>query len=295
MHALTLARQRLRARLQNPRTPQPVRLAHGLVEDGRTRVLPVLSSALAQDILTRGYDARTLERVYANQPSGDLGPVGRLADRKVLDLPVHEGLRERRDAAVGEMAAAALIAAREGAGEFRLLCAPCGLASELEGLARRLRSRPEVFAKVHCWGVDPDPSGDVLPEARLRARESGLRATFIREDLRRRKEVADVVQAEGPFHLVSCLGVAPQFSLEETADIVRYYTRVLAAGGTLLLDRWEPVDNSPMAAELGIRMQFQGSGAFRRMLAEEGLLIEREHPTGEGGCVLVVARKPRCS
>src|SRR5688572_24007847 len=186
MHALTLARQRLRARMENPSTPRPVRLAHGLVASGQSRFLPVLSSALAQDVLTRGYDARTLDRVYANLPHGDLGPVGRIADRVVLDLPVHQGLRERREAAVGEICAAAVMAIRRGEAEFRMVCAPCGLGSEMLGAAERLRlARPETFARLRCWGVDPDLEGGLLPEATRRARAAGLNARFIREDLRR--------------------------------------------------------------------------------------------------------------
>src|SRR5687768_3291057 len=105
MHALTLARQRLRARIQSPTTPRPVRLAHDLAENGQGQYIPILSSALVQDILTHGYGARTLERIYANRPEGELGLVGKAADRLVLDLPVHEGLRERHQAAIGEICA----------------------------------------------------------------------------------------------------------------------------------------------------------------------------------------------
>src|SRR3954470_3695234 len=95
MHALTLARQRIRARIQSPTTPRTVRLAHGLAENGQGRFIPILSSALAQDILSRGYDARTLDRVYSTRADSALGLMGRVAARVVLDLPVHQGLRER--------------------------------------------------------------------------------------------------------------------------------------------------------------------------------------------------------
>jgi hypothetical protein len=280
--------------MQSPSTPKPVRLAHGLVENGRGQFLPVLSSALAQDILTRGYDARTLERVYANHPSGDLGLVGRIVDRVVLDLPVHQGLRERLDAAVGEICSAAYLTLRAGEPAFRLLSAPCGLGSELAGVAERLRARrPDVFSRLYTWGVDPDPDGRILPEAGRRTRAAGLETRFIREDLRRHREVDAVAAREGLFHLVSCIGLTQWYGPEETAELLRYYAGVLAPGGTLLMDRWEGVECSRVAAGLGVRMACQSPNAFHAAVRGAGLAVEREHPSGEGGCVLTVARKPR--
>jgi len=292
MHALTLARQRIRARLQSPSTPQPVRLAHGLVENGRSRALPVLSSALAQDILTRGYDARTLDRVYANTPDGNLGLAGKLADRTVLDLPVHSALRERRDAVVGEICASAVLGIRSGQPEYRVLFAPCGLGTEIAGVAERLKSaRPETFNRLRCWGVDPDLNGDVLAEAVRRVRCTGVECRFIREHLRRRREVDAVVEREGPFHLVCALGVSGQHSLEDLGEMVRHFSRNLALGGQLVMDRWESAESSPIEKGLGIEMRCHQARAFHEMLAAAGLELEREHATGEGGCVVLVARK----
>jgi len=292
MHALTLARKRLQARIQQNSTPRSVRLAHDLLENGQSRFLPILSSALAQDILARGYDAATLERVYANRPTGDMGVVGKVADRVMLDLPVHQALRERLDATVGEICAAAYLAVRAGADEFRMLSAPCGLGCELVGMAERLKSlRPEVFAKVRCWGVDPDPQGTTLPEATRRTRAAGLKAQFIREDLRRRREVSATVEREGPFHLISCVGISQQASPAELAEQVKYYAGLLAPGGTLLIDRWQPGEDARIVEGLGIQLQQHPSNEFRAALHAAGLTIEREHATGEGGCTLTVARK----
>ncbi|HEU4753590.1 MAG TPA: class I SAM-dependent methyltransferase, partial [Armatimonadota bacterium] len=249
---------------------------------------PILSSPLAQEILSEGYTPRTLDRVYASRPSAEMGLVGRVADRMVLDLPVHLALRERLEAAVGEICAAAVLAARAGEPQFRVLSAPCGLAAELCGVAKRLRDeRPETFSRLRCWGVDRDPDGALLPEAARRARQAGLNARFIREDLRRYREVAAVVRENGPFHLVSCVGLARGRSLEEIAELVRFYAGVLAPGGTLLVDRWESDSKDAFRIDMGRH----GAAQFQAMLRNAGLTIEREHTTGEGGCVLLVARK----
>ncbi len=292
MQALSLARQRLRQRIQSPSSPKPVRLAHGLVENGQTRFLPVLSSALAQDILSRGYDAFTLDRIYANRPCGDLGMVGKLADRTVLALPAHQALRERLNAAAGEMVAAAVMARRSGEAEIRILGAPCGLAAELLRVAERLRAEhPEAFHVLRCWAVDADPTGAALPEAERRARAQGAPIRFIREDLRRRREVAAVARREGPFHVISCLGITERRPLEEVAEIVRAYSEMLAAGGTLLLDRWEAAEKSEWTIGSGLQMTHLSSHQLRAVLGSAGLTVEREHATGEGGCALMVARK----
>ncbi|MFN3649582.1 MAG: hypothetical protein ACK47B_08365 [Armatimonadota bacterium] len=293
MHALTLARQRIRDRIQNPSTPAQVRLAHGMMENGRTRYLPVLSSALAQDILTRGYDPRTLERIYANRADGELGPVGKVADRLVLNLPLHEALRERLEAATGEIAAAVALSVRAGAADFRLLSAPCGLANEVLGAARRLQARhPEALCVFRCWGVDSDADGSLLPEARRRAAAAGVRATFIHEDLRRLREVRGVVAAEGRFHFISCVGLLQRFSLTEARALVKFYAESLEPGGTLLIDRWNRTAPTRVAKGLGIEPPALSERELRSLLEDAGLALEREHPSGEGGCVLVVARKP---
>jgi len=293
MHALTLARKRIRARIQNSSTPTTVRLAHGMVEDGRARFLPVLSSALAQSILSNGYDARTLDRVYGNHASSEMGLVGKIADRVVQNLPVHQGLRERLEATVGEISAAAVMATRAGEPEFRALFAPCGLASEMVGVGRRLQSqRPEAFERLRCWGVDLDPEGHLLPEAKRRALDAGLHAKFIREDLRRHHEVRAVAARHGLFHLISCVGIPQRFSEKEVAELVQFYTRLLAPGGVLLIDRWQPASSSKVASGLQIQMRTASAPEFRAMLDKAGLVVDREHPSGEGGCVLVVARKP---
>jgi hypothetical protein len=291
MQGLTIARERIRAQVENA-SPRAVRLAGGLVQTGQTGFLPILSSALAQDILMRGYDARTLDRVYANRPCGDLGLVGRATDRVVLDFPMHQGLRERLQAAVGELCAAAVLRIREGEAEFRLLSSPCGLGAELAGVAERLRDqRPETFTRLRCWGVDPDPEATLLPEATRRLQAAGLRAHLIREDLRRRREVARVAAMEGPFHAICTLDAAPQLGLSEVKGLLAFYAGLLAPGGTLLVDRWLTTSKPRFAPGLLMPVRHHTAVQMQDVLRECGLTLEREHATGEGGCVVMVARK----
>jgi len=261
------------------------------MENGKSRFLPIVSSPLALDILSRGYDPRTVEQICSNRAS-DQGLISRMADRVVLDIPLHSGLRERFDATAGEIRAAAVLAVRGGAEEFRVLCAPCGLGAEMRAVAAGLQeTQPVTFARLRFWGVDPDMDGHLLPEARRQAAARGLKAEFIREDLRRYRGVEAVVNRVGPFQLVSLVGASQSRTVEEMGALVQSYVRSLAPGGTLLVDRWQPTSTCKVAEGLGARVVCHPTQAFQAVLAVSGLVIEREHPTGEGGNVLIVARK----
>lgn len=293
MSTLTLARRRLRARIQRPSTPRPVRLAHDMVDTGKGKWLPLLSSPFARDLMTQGYDAFALDSVYSGRTEAKGGLFARMADRMVLDLPLHRGLRERRDAYAGEIMAAAVLAVREDLSEFRLLSAPCGLADEALQAAARLRaSRTEAFAALRMVGVDSDPEDCVLREAAARAREHGVTATFIREDLRRLKELEARVATDGPFHAVTCVGLTQRHSPEDCAKLVQTYAGMLAPGGTLLIDRCEGDRSDEAGQVLAQSLPRISASAVHAMLKAAGLIIEREHPTGEGGYVVTVAKKP---
>jgi hypothetical protein len=266
-----------------------VRLAHDLVENGNGRYVPVLSSTLAQDILSTGYTAQTLARVYENRTTGSL--FGRIAERVVQDLPVHRALRERLEAAAGEIFAAMSLAVRAGEQDFRALFAPCGLGAEMLAVGERLvRERPEISGRFRCWGVDSDRDGNLLPELARRARETGVIAHLIREDLRRHREVAAAAEREGNFHLVSCIGLTQLFDPEEVGRQLRFFAGLLRPGGTLVIDRWQAADSPELASSLKVGMQPVSGTQMSEMLRAAGLEIEREHPTGEGGCVVLVAR-----
>jgi len=275
--------------MQSPSTPPPVRLAHALVEGGRSRALPLLSSPLAREILAAGYSPAALERIYANRGTG--GPLARFADRMVLDTPTQHALRERREAAAGEIRAAAVLACRAGAPEFRVLAAPCGLAADVRAAADTLADHPEVRTATRVWGVDADPDGRLLPEATRLAAAAGLRFEPIREDIRRLREVDAVAQKVGGFHLVSLVGLTDACPPSEVGRLVGYYAQRLLPGGTLLIDRWQPTDRTKLTQGLGALPAACPAADLRRALARAGLEVEREHPTGEGGCVLMVARK----
>jgi hypothetical protein len=119
----------------------------------------------------------------------------------------------------------------------------------------------------------------------------GLNTPFIREDQRRHREVATVVRESGPLHQINCVGLAQDRSPEELAELVQFYAGLLAPGGTLLIDRWEKSDKAALTSGFIESMGRHSVSQFLTLLRGAGLTVEREHATGEGGCVLMVARK----
>jgi len=140
----------------------------------------VLPSALASDILLRGYDPRTLDRVYRDRAAGSLGPIGRVVDRLVLDMPLHEALRERFDAAVGELCAAVVGRTRESELPCRVLMAPCGLGREILAADSRLRIRhPELVNAVEWFAAENPVDPGVLVEAAERSAAAGVSVRWL--------------------------------------------------------------------------------------------------------------------
>lgn len=293
MEALTLARRAIRATLAQQAIPRPVRLAHGLMERGQSRFLPMLSSRLARNILEGGYTPGMLEHVYSRRTCGHL--LGKVTDLLVLDLPVHSALRERFQATVGELCAAVVPVLRAGKAEARLFHAPCGLGSELVALAGRLDAlEPGLVERVSGLAVDRDPQDQVLRLASRRLRDTGLKVRCLREDLRRRRGVSADVEAHGGYDVACCVGLRQELTGEETARQLAFVAGLLNPGGRLLIDRWNPVPPGSRHG-VGVPMCSTSAGELTRWLTEAGLVVEREHPTGEGGCVLVVARRPEAS
>ena len=289
MHALAIAHQRLIARIRHPRTPVPVRLAQRLVQRGESHSLPVLSSRLARQILSGGYDARTLNSIYSQLPAPGSGPIGQFADRMILDIPFHRGLKEQFEATVGEVCAAAVLLHRGGAEDIRILFSPCGVGAEIAAVAEKLsRKRPATLSRVRFWGVDPDRDGTLLPDARRAAREAGARAEFLRADLRRHRDVAAVASEEGPFHVISAVGLTQLYTGEALAAELRFLRGMLAQGGTLILDRREPAEAPRVARSLQYGSRNVSGRQLGGALTSAGLAATREHPSGDGGCVLVV-------
>jgi hypothetical protein len=290
MDALVIARRRLLEHLQRTSGRAPVRVATDLLGTGRGHLLPVLSSALAQDILRRGYDGGTLDRIYENKPRGSLGPIGRMADRVVLDLPIHHALRERLEAAGGEMLAAAVLHLKRDPGNLRILSVPCGTGSEWVLFANRLREiDPSLLERVRCWGTDR--SRNSLREAAARASRAGLSVEFLGPGASQQAEMARIAAEHGGFHLITAFGLTQQDGLQGIDSLLNEYAGYLASGGTLLFDRWEPGETTAVMKGLNIQVRHHPSREVYHALANAGLDLRREHPSGEGGCVLVVARK----
>lgn len=264
-------------------------LMRGLVENGRAHLLPVLPSALASDILLRGYDPRTLDRVYRDRAAGSFGPIGRVVDRMVLDMPLHEALRERLDAAVGELCAAVVVRARENKLPCRVLMAPCGLGREILAADARLRVRhPELVNGVEWFGAENPVDPGVLAEAAERSAAAGVTVRW----LARNPVTLKLDDIGGrPCDVIVGLGSTFQRSVGSVGSLIRTHASLLKSGGVLLVDRWDASGKHRLSRAMSIESTPVSRTELHRILRSAGLSVEREHPTGSGGCTLTVCRK----
>jgi hypothetical protein len=271
-----------RARHQSPaskRWQQMVRVARA----GRASSFGLLLSDQARSILRRGYDAFTTDRAYASSPHGWMGRLGRAADRRVLAMPVHVALRERLAIVVG-----ALERAIRGSTSkpVRVLSAPCGLIRDISTAAA------SVSDVTVLWiAQDLDDRGDVIPEAIRRSRASALDVAFVRGDLFDSK-TENRLGRHGPFDVVSCIGLTAWIGLEEIGRLAGMFHRLLAPGGTLLIDVWGESTDSALARALELPVNYHDPLVFGRTLEREGFVVEERCSTsGEVNTLWILRRR----
>src|SRR5262245_59859047 len=224
----------------------------------------LLLSDQARMILTRRYDAFTTDRAYENFAHGWLGPLGRVADRRVMAMPVHVALRERLQIVAGMLVEAIGAAAPA---RVRVLSAPCALIRDLTTAVARLSG-----ARVELTAADLDELGDVLPEARRRAAAAGLDVAFVRGDLLDGR-TEDDLSARGPYDIVSCIGLTAWIELEEVGELGRRFHRLLSPGGSLLVDSWRQDSDAMLARALGLPVHYHDPIAFGGTLERAGFRV----------------------
>jgi SAM-dependent methyltransferase len=282
--ALTNARHRA-----NARTPAWL-LTLRFLALFRWRYLARFPSNHAWMVLRRKYDAVVTDRAYENRPESWLGSLGRWADRRVLDYPVHVGLRQRLELVTDALVDAIAERVGDGASTTRVLSAPSGLARDLVLASTRARDeRGIALDRLELHGLDLDESGEVIPEAQRRLELAGLDATFHREDVFAAAGPALVAAQRGPFDIVNCIGLASWISIDEVEQLVAGFRRLVAPGGVLLIDNFAWHDHSDMGADLEINTIYHPPDEFIARIERAGFRIAAARPTANGVCTLHVA------
>ena len=286
MSATTVNDARHAARAHTP----PWRLTLKFMTRVQWRYLVRFPSNHAWMVLRRKYDAFVTDRTYENDPRSWLGPLGRWADRRVLDYPVHVSLRQRLDLVTHELTAAITKRLDDGAPEVRVLSAPSGLCRDVIQTAARLRDRdPLALTRLDLHCLDIDAAGDVIPEARRRLSAARVDATFHREDLFSGRELRAMIDRRVRFHIANCIGLTAWVSIEEVARLARSLRELIEPGGTLLVDNFAWHDHSAMGADLEIDTVYHPPADFASAIEGAGFKIETMRPTANEVCTLYVA------
>src|SRR5262245_44140220 len=155
------------------------------------------------------YSARAIDRVYEHRPSG-WGWLGRRLDRYILELPVHQAVRDRFAFVTRNLAAAIDAQLADGTAPVSVLSAPCGLARDLCTTYDKIRYHHRSAAmRMRLYGVDLDYEGRVLEAARQRALARAVPIQLVRANLLDDATWSWLREANGLFSVVSCIGLAP--------------------------------------------------------------------------------------
>lgn len=247
-------------------------LAWQFVVRGRPHYLALLLSDFGRDIVTRKYDAFTTDRAYGCKPAGALGPLGRVLDRLVAGLAVHETLRQRLDVVVGRLERE--LTQLPGDQPARLLSAPCGLARDVTLLATRLRQVDPRRPTPLIVAADLDATGDVLDEARRRATQAGIYLVSIQDDLFQPVHLPTVVREHGPFDVVSCIGLVSWLSESELDELFRTLRGLVRPGGLLLIDNFRRHGQSYLGEDLDIYLEYHPDEVLFTALRRNGFELD---------------------
>jgi hypothetical protein len=280
----TAARHRARA------TTPPWRLVLRFAARARWEYLLRFPSNYSWMVLRRKYDAFTTDRAYEDRPASWLGPLGEWADRRVLDFPVHVALRQRLEHVAVALADGVERRWRMRGRPVRVLSAPGGLARDLTVAASRLSAagiEPARAMELHC--LDLDVAGDVIPEARRRLEEAGLRATFYREDLLHSTSLPALAESGARFDIINCIGLTAWLDFAEVDGLFALFRSVLADDGTLLVDNWARHPHSAAGDDLEIDTRYHAPQDFASLLERNGLRVRGELRSANGVVTLYSA------
>ncbi len=246
--------------------------------------LPMLLSDYGRMVLRRKYDAITTDRAYDAKPRGSLGFVGRAIDRKVLEMPLHEGLRQRLALVEGALVAEARAAGARHAGPVRVLSAPCGAGRDVAHASGTLRKEdPALHARLEMHGLDLDATGEALPLATARVAAAGGALRTHREDLFASRGLASL---EGGFDVVNCIGLTAWLDEPDVERLARRFRGLAAPGAALVVDNFAWHSTSHLGKLLEINTRYHDPKEFVAMVERAGWRLERAVPSANGVCVV---------
>jgi hypothetical protein len=254
--------------------------------------LPMLLSDYGREILRRKYDAFATDRAYENRPSGLFGPIGGWVDRVVLNMPLHEALRQRLRLVVDNLEAEVKEHLQRGESRVRVLSAPCGLIRDLLVSSRELALEdPRIFEKLELHALDLDATDEVLSAASRRAALAGVAVRFHQDDLFNPRSL-NAVLAEGTrFHVINCIGLTAWLDLAEVEHLARFFhDRVLVKDGSFIVDNWAQHKQSALGADLGIPTRYHDPATFVKALETSGFRIKGRFVSANGVVTVYVAR-----
>ena len=227
------------------------------------------------------YTAFSIDRVYANTPSG-WGCIGRRLDRYVLNLPVHRAVRSRFEFVVRHATEILDRQFSQTTTRLSVLSVPCGLIRDLCVIYNRLRLRhSDIAHHVTLYGLDLDFEGDVLQTAQQRAQEAHVPIHLIQGNALHPKSWSWLAETNTSFFLINCIGLTPWLTPRELRALLRRFATHLQPAGYVLLDRFNPGKHGKWGKAADIHVNYHADDEYREHIRACGFTLLKSEVLGE--------------
>ncbi len=227
------------------------------------------------------YTAFSIDRVYANTPSG-WGCIGHWLDRYVLNLPVHRAVRARFEFVVRHATEILDRQFTQTTTRLSVLSIPCGLVRDLCAIYNRLGlQHPNIIHRLTLYGLDLDFEGNVLQTALQRAQDAHVPIYLIQGNALHPKSWYWLAEKETSFSLINCIGLAPWLTPGELRTLLRRFAAHLQPAGHVLLDRFNPGKHGKWGKAADIYANYHTDDEYREHIQACGFTLLKSEVLGE--------------
>jgi shikimate kinase len=245
-------------------------------------------SELGRLFLKEGYSANVMRVIYDQ----DVKQYG-LFDRIFLEYSLHRAVYDRLQILVKKIKPE-LKERLSGGRDVRIITAPSGFAYDLlRPLEEIARDDPSAMERVHVIAADLDPTGVLDGQLSERARQLGIRFTFLRGDITDQGVLSRLAES-APFDLALFVGLSSWLPKPQTLVHLAWLRENLRRDGRLITDCFTPEAYALSGRYIGYKANYYTPEVYKVMLdycGFDGLTADLE--SGRDGINHVLVAAPR--
>jgi hypothetical protein len=221
-------------------------------------------SQLGRLFLKEGYSANVMRAIY-DRDEGQYG----LLDSIFLEYSLHRAVYDRLQILVRKIKPELETRLSEGR-EVSIFTAPSGFAYDLfRPLEEIARSDADAMRLVHVIAADLDPQGILEVNLNDRARQLGIRLTFVRGDITD-QSVRSRLGESAPFDLALFVGLSSWLPKPPTLVHFDWLREKLVENGRLITDCFTPDAYALSGRYIGYKANYYTPEVYKAMLDYSG-------------------------